>query len=348
MGRYAAVCLAVALLLAGCVGGQGGPTASPVSGDAGTTTLAESTTAGETTNTGTTAEGTTGDAETTGSGGGATAVNFYLSDEQNAMDDFAHLNVTVSEIGFQRAGGGWTIREVDRRVVDLTRLRGANATRLGTVPVENGTYETVFVHVAEVNGTLTNGEQVRVKLPSQKLQIHQSFAVGANESVDYVFDISVFEAGKSGKYILKPVISESGTDKEIESVDDERPDGGEERDDKKDDEKNANDEAGEDEKAVSDESAPEDETALNATFVGNVTRGGNATVSVTRNGTDVVNATVSVNGAVAGETAADGTLTFAVPDADELEVEVETENGSAELERTFRSERESDDGSGGN
>ncbi|WP_435176928.1 DUF4382 domain-containing protein [Halorussus sp. AFM4] len=344
MGRYAAVCLAVALLLAGCVGGQGGPAASPGSGDAGTTTPAESTTAGETTGTGTTAAGTT-DAETTASGGSQTAVNFYLSDERNAMDDFAHLNVTVSEIGFQRAGGGWTTHEVDERVVDLTRLRGPNATRLATVPIENGTYETVFVHVAEVNGTLTSGEQVRVKLPSQKLQLHQSFTVGANESVDYVFDISVFEAGKSGKYILKPVISESGTDKEIESVDDERPEGEAENDDSKDGD-DKKDEKGEDGNDAGDESAPENETALNATFVGNVTRGGNATVSITRNGTGVANATVSVNGDEVGLTAADGTLTFGVPDADELEVEVETENGSAELERTFRTEAKRDEGDG--
>ncbi|NHN60349.1 MULTISPECIES: DUF4382 domain-containing protein [Halorussus] len=353
MGRYAAVCLAVALLLAGCVGGQGGPTASPDSGDAETTTEVETTTTGTESSAATTDAGPTpAGTGTSGSGESATAVNFYLSDEQNAMGDFAHLNVTVSEIGLQRAGGGWTTHEVDQRVVDLTRLRGANATRLGTVPVENGTYETVFVHVAEVNGTLTGGEQVRVKLPSRKLQIHRTFAVGANESVDYVFDISVFEAGKSGKYILKPVIGESGTDKEIESVDDERPDGEAEKGDAKDgddDERDEKNEKGEDdEKAASDESAPEHETALNATLVGNVTRGGNATVSVTRNGTGVANATVSVNGAVAGNTGADGNLTLAVPDADELEVEVETENGSAELERTFRSERESDDESGGN
>ncbi|UPV75440.1 DUF4382 domain-containing protein [Halorussus limi] len=330
MSRYAAVCLAVALLLAGCVGGQGGTTTSPAPGDAETTTVAETTEVAGTTAGG----GATGGGETTSD---ASAVNFYLSDERNAMGDFEHLNVTVSKVGMKRADGKWTNYDVDNRTVDLTTLTGANATRLGTFDASNGTYDTVFVHIAEVNGTLTNGEQVRVKLPSQKLQIHQSFTVGANQSVDYVFDTSVFKAGKSGKYILKPVISESGTDKKIESVDDE--------DDKNEREEREGDEdAKDDEKAEKDdETTADDEAALNATFVGNVTRGENATVSVAQNGSAAANATVAVNGETVGRTAADGTLTFAVPDADELEVEIETENGSAKLETEFES---GDDGTG--
>ncbi|UPW01474.1 DUF4382 domain-containing protein [Halorussus gelatinilyticus] len=309
------------LLLAGCVGGQGG-TATPTTN--GETTLAE-TTPGETTTD-----------ETTASGGGATdasAVNFYLSDERNAMGDFEHLNVTVTRVGMKRADGSWTNHDVANRTVDLTTLPGANATRLGTFDVANGTYDTVFVHVAEVNGTLTTGEEVRVKLPSEKLQIHQSFTVGANESVDYVFDISVFEAGKSGKYILKPVISESGTDKKIESVDD-GDEKGDERDEK----------GGEDENKTKEN----DETALNATLLGNVTRGENVAVSVTQNGSAVANATVAVNGERVGETAADGNLTFAVPDADELEVEVETENGSAKLSVEFEEKNDGNNGKQGN
>ncbi|NEU55447.1 DUF4382 domain-containing protein [Halorussus sp. MSC15.2] len=288
------------LLLAGCVGGQGGTTASPTTGDAATTV-------GETT----ASSDDTASGDDAASSDGGSAVNFYVSDEKNAMSDFAHLNVTISKVGLKESGGNWTTHDVNDRTVDLTELTGANATRLGTFPVENRTYETVFVHVSEVNGTLTGGEQVRVKLPSEKLQIHQTFSVGPNQSVDYVFDISVFKAGKSGKYILKPVISESGTDKEIEDVDE-----------KEDDEK-------EDNETVTD--AEE----LNATFVGNVTRGENATVSVTRNGTAVANATVSVNGEIAGETAEDGTLTVVVPDRKELEVEIETEDESVELKRTF-------------
>ncbi|MFC7082172.1 hypothetical protein [Halorussus caseinilyticus] len=128
----------------------------------------------------------------------------------------------------------------------------------------------------------------------------------------------MFEAGKSGKYILRPVVSESGTDEEIEVVGEKKGDEDEKEDGEKDDEK-----------------AREDADALNATFVGNVTRGENVTVSATRNGSAVANATVSVNGENVGETAVDGTPTVAVPDRPELGVEVDTDDGSAELERKF-------------
>ena len=346
MKRHAAILVAVMLLLAGCVGGQGGLTTTD--GDVATTD--EATTAG-----------TTNDADSAESG---STMNFYVSDEENAMGDFAHLNVTISKVGLKRAGDGdanWTTYDVDNRTVDLTRLKGANATRLGTFPVENGSYETVFVHVSEVNGTLTNGESVRVKLPSEKLQIHQSFTVGANQSVDYVFDISVFKAGKSGKYILKPVISESGTDKKIEDVDEKETDDADENEDDGNENKDDADETDEDGNETEEDDGNEteedernnDAAALNATFVGNVTPGENATVAVTRNGSAVANATVEVEGEVVGQTNADGTITFAVPDREDLEVEIETENGSTKLETDLRKEDESEgkddeNGNGGN
>ena len=246
---------------------------------------------------------------------GSDGVNFYVSDEENAIGDFRHLNVTVTSVGFQRAGdgdeseGGWVERDVDNRSVDLTRLKGANATRLTTVDAPNGSYDKVFAYVGDVNATLTGGEHVRVKLPSEKLQIEKSFTVGDGESVDFVFDIAVHEAGKSGKYILKPVIGESGTDVPMRSVDedDEARDG-----------------------------------ALDVAFVGNVTRGENATLEVTQNGTTVENATVTVDDEQVGTTDADGRLTVAVPDAEEVNIEVRAGDAETELEVEFENESEAE------
>ncbi|QCJ46947.1 MULTISPECIES: DUF4382 domain-containing protein [Haloprofundus] len=173
-------------------------------------------------------------------------VRFYVSDERNAIGDFAHLNVTITKVGLkpttrdetnatETANGtangtateaddsapeeGWREFDVDERTVDLTRLQGANSTSLGELNVSGGSYGSVFIYVSSVNGTLENGEEVRVKLPSDKLQLHKGFTLGNGEAVDFVFDVSVFEAGKSGKYILKPVIDQSGTGEEVEIVD---------------------------------------------------------------------------------------------------------------------------------
>jgi len=78
----------------------------------------------------------------------------------------ASLSVAAEADGEDESEGGWVERDLDERSVDLTELQGANATALGNLSVPEGDYETVFVHVGEVNGTLETGEQVNVKLPS--------------------------------------------------------------------------------------------------------------------------------------------------------------------------------------
>jgi hypothetical protein len=241
-----AVALAAMLALAGCAGSTtpGAPTAGGENGGAG-----------ETVATGT--------------------VQFCVSDQPAAIEDFEHLNVTITQIGFERANdaddeteaenatatpvpnatatnatptatpeagrtltereaeeddeaddegedeerAGWETVGVDSRTVDLTRLRGDNATLVGTPEIPAGEYTKVFVHVDSINATLTTGESVNVKLPSEKLQLNKGFTLEPNGTVQFVYDINVVKAGNSGKYILKPVISQSGPDQPVEGVD---------------------------------------------------------------------------------------------------------------------------------
>jgi hypothetical protein len=387
----ATLLVAALVLLAGCSGGITGSPDSPATDSSGT----DSTT--------TEAESVQGELD-----GDSGTVNLYISDEENAISDFEHLNVTITRVGFKRTADGgemedgdestenetdhsdenesddvedgnetevddeddgnetevddeddgnetevddesdeetdgpeadgedesgddeWVEYEVDNRTVDLTELQGANATKLSSLDVPNGTYEKVFVYVADVNGTLKDGSDQRVKLPSGKLQLNSEFTVGNGESVDFVFDITAVKAGNSGKYILKPVISESGTDVEIESVDE---------DDTDDDETD-----GEDADNAAEERA---ESALNATFSDNVTPGENATLLVTQNGSAVANATVSVDDTAVGTTDANGELVVSVPDdAEELEVTVTYEDAETELEVEFDEQPERDEEAG--
>lgn len=259
------------------------------------------------------------------------SVAFYISDERNAIGDFRNLTVTVTQVGFERtadAGGGWAERDVDNATVDLTELQGANATLIDRYDVPNGTFGTVFVYVGAVNATLDSGETVRVKLPSEKLHVQKRFTVGNGSDVEFVFDVTVHEAGESGKYVLRPVVSESGTDVPIEEV-------GEDRDGRDDDDgENASEGSG-------DRRAHETDIAANGTLavelLGNVTRGENVTVAVTRAGDPVPNATVEVNDEVVGTTNDRGELVVSVPAREELEVRVSAGGGEAELEREFES-----------
>jgi hypothetical protein len=205
---------------------------------------------------------------------------------------------------------GWETYDVEDTTVDLTELQGENATVVGQQRLENGTYDKVFLYVSDVNGTLKDGNSTQVKLPSGKLQVEKEFTVGQNESLDFVFDATVVKAGKSGKYVLTPVVSESGTDVPIKEV---------ERD---------------------------DESGVSARFVGSVDRGGASTVKVTQKGQAVAGATVEINDQEY-TTAGDGTVMFDVPaDAEEVEVEVEYADGEVELTRKFPAADDEDEAEG--
>ncbi|WP_323674209.1 DUF4382 domain-containing protein [Halorubellus sp. PRR65] len=231
---------------------------------------------------------------------------------------------------------GWVMHDVDNATVDLTKLQAANATAISNVSVPAGEYDKVFVYVSDINATLTNGESVNVKLPSQKLQLNKNFELSANSSPDFVFDINVHKAGNSGKYILRPIVSESGTGDqvEIEKVDKngkpENPgNSGAKGKDKADD----GEDDGDDE---SNESESETESALEATLDGKVRAGETVTLSVTDANGSVANATVAVNGETVGETGTDGTLAFEVPDTEELAVKVTAGDAEVELERKVK------------
>jgi len=354
------VLTALLIVTAGCTSGQlGGGTTLDAAGDT---------------------PSDTGDAATPGDSvaGPAGSVNFYVSDRPGAMDDFQHLNVTITTVKFhlvdpanesadendtdtgenatstaantttetttatdatvtatatvtnttaeetatddepESEDGRWVVRDVNATTVDLTELRGVNATLVDAFDLPAGEYNTVRMEISDVNGTLTNGDSQYVKLPSGKLQLNSQFTIENGSEVDFVYDVTVHEAGNSGKYILKPVVSESGTDQEIEAV---GPDGEPvERD---------------------DDSEDDEENSLSATLQGTVTPGETVTLNVTGDNGPVANATVVVDGEEVGATDSSGTYDISIADdAETLEIEIEHDDSEAELEYEFESEGE--------
>ncbi len=154
-------------------------------------------------------------------------VNFrlWISDEANAIEDFDELMVTISDVAMVQADGNGLIKEpLDPPAeVDLTELTGDNATEIWSGTLSDGKYTKVFLYVTNVTGTLNGdgpGEPADVKLPSDKLQISKPFTISSasGQVVDFVFDITVIEAGQSGKYNLLPQIAQSGPGQDIDDV----------------------------------------------------------------------------------------------------------------------------------
>lgn len=129
--------------------------------------------------------------------------------------------MTITSIGVHQGGESASWNEIildPAETVDLVLLKGDNATAIWSGQLKDGTYTKVFIYVSEIEGVLSEGEAT-VKLPSGKLHISQPFEVTGGEVTEFVYDITVSKAGKSGQYILQPQISESGPDKDFEEVD---------------------------------------------------------------------------------------------------------------------------------
>ncbi|MBF8267635.1 MAG: FAD/FMN-dependent dehydrogenase [Dehalococcoidia bacterium] len=218
---------------------------------------------------------------------------FLISDEENVIGEFGSLNVTIDQIGILGGeSGGWVKLKPLTPQVNLKELQGEDAQAIWSGTLDEGHYTKVFVFISEVRGVLLTGETVEVKLPSQKLQINQSFDITPDSGVSFVYDLTVVAAGneKSGiKYILKPQVGGSGAGRPYAEV---KPKG---------------------------EKTPRQHMGL---FVeGRMIPDENVTVRVTRERAAVQGATVTVNGEVVGSTNQEGVLSFRVPQAEKWEIE---------------------------
>jgi len=155
---------------------------------------------------------------------------FLISDDVNAIDDFASVNVTISKIGVQHGSesGNWLEFTPYISEVDLKPLVGENALEIWSGNLTPGEYSKVFIYVSGVNGILTpalGGEKANVKLPSNKLQISKPFVISEDTATSFVYDVTVVQAGQSGQYILKPQIAQSGADQKFKEVKPEQGEG---------------------------------------------------------------------------------------------------------------------------
>jgi hypothetical protein len=151
--------------------------------------------------------------------------NFILliSDDVNAINDFESVNISISKVGLYSSDTRkWIEFEPEIQEVDLTILQGEKTQQVwrGDIPV--GEYSKIFIYVDDIRGVLKENIQgadqpIEIKLPSNKLQISKSFQITAGEVTSFIYDLTVIATGneQSGiRYILKPQIDESGTEKE--------------------------------------------------------------------------------------------------------------------------------------
>ncbi|MFC7041488.1 DUF4382 domain-containing protein [Halonotius sp. GCM10025705] len=195
-----------------------------------------------------------------GSGGGSDGstgsgtFNLMISDQPAAIEDFDSLNVTLSAARVFRAdedeelsprvvnettnettassdddpeesaddgSDGVVEFDLDSVTVDLTKVKGDRAVSVVEGELDAGRYSGIELRVSNAEGVV-DGETVDVMVPSNRLRIIRPFEIGADEELNFVFDINVIQKGPRGGYNLLPVIGKSGVageDVDVEEVD---------------------------------------------------------------------------------------------------------------------------------
>ena len=146
---------------------------------------------------------------------------FLISDEVNDIGDFKELHISISRVSLDPTGDDEEVIafEPETPMIDLTQLQGNLAQEIWRGDIPKGEYDKVFLEISEVRGVLLeSGEDIEIKLPSNKLQISTPFEVEGGELTSFVYDLTVVKAGKSGQYILKPQVGQSGADQDFIKV----------------------------------------------------------------------------------------------------------------------------------
>jgi hypothetical protein len=143
---------------------------------------------------------------------------FLISDDVNAIGDFESVKISISEISLLKSGDSDQQIEFkpEQGEVDLTLVQGDKTQEIWRGNVPNGEYKNVTIEVADVHGILKEtGEEVEIKLPSQKLHVSKRFQVSTDKLTTFTYDLTVVAAGSphSGiKYILKPQVDQSSAE----------------------------------------------------------------------------------------------------------------------------------------
>jgi hypothetical protein len=158
-------------------------------------------------------------------------LRLLLSDDNGnatAIGDFESINVTVYQIGFQKAGESesWIVpQDYVPWTGNLLDLIGTNSSVIWDGYIPAGLYDKVFLWVSNVTGILkpeAGGGVADIWVPSGKLQITIDgvpFTVTEGGAiVDFVFDITVVKSGESGQYLIVPQIAQSGPDQDYQEV----------------------------------------------------------------------------------------------------------------------------------
>lgn len=138
-------------------------------------------------------------------------VKIYMKDAPINLAEVDHIYITFTTIKAHRAEQDpWITIFEGEKTVDLKALMEKEAL-IADVELEEGTYTQLRLEISTGNIEIS-GESHELQIPSGEVKIPCVFTVEQTGTVSIVLDFSaqdsirVIEAGKSQRYILRPVI----------------------------------------------------------------------------------------------------------------------------------------------
>ncbi|MFB6281584.1 MAG: DUF4382 domain-containing protein [Haloferacaceae archaeon] len=145
----------------------------------------------------------------TGGGGDTGTLATRVSDQPGDISDFESCLVTVAGVRVKPTDGELVKRDVEPTEVDLTELRGERSALVAEEEFATGEYEFLQLRVTETTGTLKSGEEATVEVPGDApLKFEKRFEIRAGERTTFTADFTPVRAGRTGRYLLKPVADE--------------------------------------------------------------------------------------------------------------------------------------------
>ena len=162
-----------------------------------------------------------------GEGGSTGTLRLALTDAPSCGFDAVHVTVQKVRVHQSSTAGdndaGWSEIVLNpARRVDLLSLTNGVLMELGQIPLPTGQYTQMRLVLADNNTSQplanavspTGGREVALKTPSGQqsgVKTNINIDIAENKMADFVLDFdackSVVQAGASGQYLLKPVVS---------------------------------------------------------------------------------------------------------------------------------------------
>ncbi len=138
---------------------------------------------------------------------GEGVLEIRVTDHQPGIEDFARLDVAVSEVLLHRQGEarneGWVTVLESGDAVDIVPLKNGKFVRLGQSLITGGRFDAVRVSLGAVSGRLRSGGMAPLETDGSTLRVKLAVEPGSRQSILIDLFVENQTEHEGGSYVVK-------------------------------------------------------------------------------------------------------------------------------------------------